>query len=92
MKWCKLIVLILLYHVTISESLIIEGTFVTSNFYQFVSKFGFIKTEKHQLKTTTSDYGYIYGNFSSSDVFPKDVAVTFAVLDRHHFLEFYGNR
>ncbi|KAG5678792.1 hypothetical protein PVAND_008427 [Polypedilum vanderplanki] len=91
----NLIVLILFYQVVISKSLILDGSYVTSEFYKFVVKFGFIKTEKHQLtsKVTSdlSDFGYIYGNISGDD-FPKDVTVTLAVLDRHHFLEFYGNR
>lgn len=89
MKTRSLIVLILLlYHVTTSVALILDGKFETNKFFKFVSKFGFIKSEKHEHPT----YGYIYGNITSEETFPKDVSVTFAVLDRHHFLEFYGNR
>lgn len=81
----NLLVIILFYHVSISTSLIIDGEFLTDSFYQFVSKFGF--QFGHQLN---SSYGYVYGNFSGE--FPNDAHITFAVLDRHHFLEFYGNR
>lgn len=93
MKLCSLIlVLIVLFsNITTIVGLRIDGSFVTNNFFKFVSKFGFIKTEKHQLKSS-SEYGFIYGNITSEDTFPKDVTVTLAVLDRHHFLEFYGNR
>jgi hypothetical protein len=86
MHWCNILVFSLL---SLSEAVKIEGSFKTKDFYRFVSKFGFIKTEKHQQKTS---FGYIYGNVSSDESFPKDVAITLAVLDRHHFLEFYGNR
>lgn len=67
-------------------SLIIDGEFKVDDFFKFV-RFGFIKTE-HQK----SSYGYIYGNITSQQSFPKDVSVTLAVLDFHHFLEFYSNR
>lgn len=76
--------------ITPSNSLIIDGEFNTADFFLFVRKFGFVKSEKHK-----TSYGYIYGNISSSTALKddlKDVSVTFAVLDFHHFLEFYSNR
>jgi hypothetical protein len=66
----------------------IEGEFDSKNFFLFLNKFGFVKTEiSSELKAT---YGYIFGNITSSN--DSASKVTLAVLDRHHFLEFYGNR
>lgn len=65
----------------------IEGDFnLEKDFFKFLSKFGFSKTEK-SLET---NYGYIFGNITSD--YNYKYPVTLAVLDRHHFLEFYSNR
>jgi hypothetical protein len=88
MNWSSLIVLILLlYHTSMSAALILDGSIETNEFFHFVTRFAFLKSEKHQK----SHYGYVFGNITS-DSFPKDRHITFAVLDRRHFLEFYGNR
>lgn len=63
------------------------GSFDVSEFYTFLIKFGFQRTERHSQKDS---FGYIYGNITSNDKFHHPV--TLAVLDKHHFLEFYGNR
>ncbi|CAG9763945.1 unnamed protein product [Ceutorhynchus assimilis] len=44
-------------------------------------------TDRH---SPDSSHGYIYGNVTSRDRFP--VPVTFAVLDRLYFLDYYKNR
>lgn len=87
MNLYSFLVLLIFNIITQSDALIVEGDFDTVNFFKFVRKFGFVKSEKHK-----ASYGYIYGNITSSESFPKDVTVTFAVLDFHHFLEFYSNR
>ena len=57
-------------------------------FFRFVAKFGFQKTDRHSQRAT---FGYIYGNItSSSNNLP--VNVTLAVLDKRFFEDFYGNR
>ncbi|CAH0545819.1 unnamed protein product [Brassicogethes aeneus] len=65
----------------------LKGTFKTDEFFKFLIKFGFQKTDIHQPDLT---HGFIYGNITSKNKFP--VPVTLAVLDRSRFLEFYNNR
>lgn len=88
MNWRSLIVVNLLSLLSSSFAVTIEGQFDTSDFFLFLNKFGFLKTVK--TSETKSSFGYIYGNITSSD--HDDFHLTLAVLDRHHFLEFYGNR
>lgn len=65
----------------------INGEFSTNDFFKFLVKFGFQKTDIHFQKET---YGYIFGNLTSKDNFKYPV--TFAVLDRSHFLHYYKSR
>lgn len=65
----------------------INGDFQTDDFFKFLVKFGFQKTDLHSPKES---YGYIFGNITSNNHF--EVPITFAVLDRAHFLEYYSNR
>lgn len=65
----------------------IQGTFHSNEFFKFLIKFGFQKTDKHHPEET---HGYIFGNITSRHNF--SVPITFAVLDRFNFLEFYGSR
>ncbi|KAJ6647551.1 Transmembrane protein, partial [Pseudolycoriella hygida] len=58
-----------------------------NEFFKFIVKFGFQKTERHSQRDS---FGYIFGNITSKDSFP--VPITFAVLDKYSFLEYYGNR
>lgn len=88
MSFRSLIVLNILSLLSSSLALTIEGQFDTSDFFLFLNKFGFIKTEK--TSEQKASFGYIFGNITSTDDFPGQF--TLAVLDRHHFLEFYGNR
>jgi hypothetical protein len=87
MCWRSLIVLNLLSLLSPSLAVTIDGQFDTSDFFHFLNKFGFIKSEKTEQKAT---FGYIYGNVTTNEDFRGHL--TLAVLDRHHFLEFYGNR
>lgn len=63
------------------------GTFYPEDFFKFIVKFGFQKTDRHSQRDS---FGYIYGNITSKDHFP--VPITFAVLDKNRFLEYYNNR
>ena len=68
------------------ESLHVKGTWRTTQFFHFLAKFGFQKTN---LKNRVDTQGYIYGNVTSRGNVTH--LVTFAVLDRGFFLEYYGN-
>ncbi|KAF5282263.1 hypothetical protein FQR65_LT14395 [Abscondita terminalis] len=65
----------------------LKGKFKSNEFFKFLVKFGFQKTDIHQKEST---HGYIFGNITSKQNFP--VQITFAVLDRSYFLEYYQNR
>ncbi|PZC83687.1 transmembrane protein 145 [Helicoverpa armigera] len=65
----------------------IKGEFSTDEFFKFLVKFGFQKTDIHFQKET---YGYIFGNLTANVQFKYPI--TFAVLDRGHFLHYYKNR
>lgn len=65
----------------------LTGTFHPQQFFKFLMKFGFQKTEKHSQKES---YGYIYGNITSDYNFT--VPLEFAVLDKEIFTKYYGNR
>lgn len=86
MNWRSFIVLVTL--LSSSLATFIEGEFESKNFFLFLNKFGFVKTEVSSESKAT--YGYIFGNITSSN--DSSSRVTLAVLDRHHFLEYYGNR
>lgn len=83
----RLVPLVLLLWSDDAGSTHISGTFDTSEFFRFLMKFGFQKTDQHRQRDT---YGYIFGNITSKS--NSTNLVTLAVLDRGHFLEFYGNR
>lgn len=69
-----------------------HGTHLTGRFnpgkefFKFLIKFGFQKTERTSLRDT---YGYIYGNITATG--PMPVNLTFAVLDGGRFMDYYGN-
>lgn len=65
----------------------LKGSFHPRQFFKFLVKFGFQKTEKHSQKES---YGYIYGNITSDYNF--SVPLEFVVLDKDKFLGYYGNR
>ncbi|XP_063625655.1 transmembrane protein 145 [Cydia splendana] len=70
-----------------ASSMHIKGEFSTDEFFKFVVKFGFQKTDIHYQKET---YGFIFGNITSKERFMYPI--TFAVLNRHHFIHYYKNR
>ncbi|KAG4077941.1 hypothetical protein HA402_013441 [Bradysia odoriphaga] len=88
-KLIRYLLFILLFFqlILFNQSAHLSGTFRTNDFFKFIVKFGFQKTERHPQKDS---FGYIFGNITSRDSFP--VPVTFAVLDKYSFLEYYGNR
>lgn len=65
----------------------ISGTFNTNEYFRFLMKFGFQQTDRHRQRDSC---GYIFGNITTRTNSSKHV--TLAVLDRSHFLEYYGNR
>ncbi|KRT82656.1 hypothetical protein AMK59_3107, partial [Oryctes borbonicus] len=65
----------------------LKGTFRSRDFFKFLVKFGFQKTDRHQKEAT---HGYIFGNITSRHGFQQPI--TFAVLDRALFLDYYQNR
>lgn len=82
-----LFILLIFQLILFNSSAHISGTFRMNEFFKFVVKFGFQKTERHSQRDS---FGYIFGNITSKDSFP--VPITFAVLDKNSFLEYYGNR
>ena len=83
--WLLPLVLLLLFDY--ANSTHISGTFNTKEFFKFLVKFGVQKTDQHKQRDS---YGYIFGNITSRTNFTQNI--TLAVLDRNHFLEYYGNR
>ncbi|GAB6024907.1 hypothetical protein CHUAL_010013 [Chamberlinius hualienensis] len=65
-----------------------KGTWSTNeNFFKFLVKFGFQRTNQHDRSNTQ---GYIFGNITSSSNLTH--SVTFVVVDKGYFTEYYGNR
>lgn len=71
----------------------LQGTFSTSEFFKFIARFGFQKTDIHNEEVTT---GYIYGNFTvlgfGNQSVPKDSLITLSVMDYNYFIDYYNNR
>ncbi|XP_073995193.1 integral membrane protein GPR180 isoform X2 [Rhodnius prolixus] len=65
----------------------LKGTWHSSEFFKFLSKFGVQKTDLHYEKDTL---GYIFGNITTKS--NSSHYITLAVLERTFFLEYYGNR
>lgn len=68
----------------------LQGTFKTHHFFKFLAKFGFQKTDLHDYNTL----GHIFGNitFRSLKESNSKRFGTLLVVDKQHFLEYYGNR
>ncbi|KAJ8679143.1 hypothetical protein QAD02_014930 [Eretmocerus hayati] len=77
----------LLLLINSSGSTHISGSFNTKDFFKFLIKFGFQRTDPHGQRES---YGYIFGNITSKTDFTQNI--TLAVLDRGYFLDYYGNR
>lgn len=65
----------------------LQGTFHTKDFFKFLIKFGFQKTDRHHKDETR---GYIFGNITSKQQLPYEI--TFSVLPKSYFLKYYQNR
>lgn len=83
----KIVIPLLTFFFLAVSSTHIKGEFSTDEFFKFLVKFGFQKTDIHYQKET---YGYIFGNITSNQQFKYPV--TFAVLDGRHFINYYKNR
>lgn len=83
----KTVLFLLCYLFLDVSSTHINGEFSTDEFFKFLVKFGFQKTDLHYQKET---YGYIFGNITSKVNFKYPI--TFAVLDSRHFLHYYKSR
>lgn len=77
-----------------SKGIHLKGTFKTNEFFKFIGRFGFQKTDVHNEESTK---GYIYGNISlvtnvANQSIPIDSLVTLAVLDYNYFIDYYKMR
>ncbi|KAH3854170.1 uncharacterized protein LOC127875469 isoform X2 [Dreissena polymorpha] len=66
----------------------LTGTWKTSEFYRFLTKFGFQKTDPGKLDDTQ---GFVYGNVTAKDS-KLNNKFTLVLVDSDYFLEFYGNQ
>ena len=69
------------------DSLHLTGQWQSSEFFNFLVRFGFQQTNMHQVAETQ---GYIYGNITSSDNVTR--RATFVVVDSEYFLYYFSNR
>lgn len=86
-KYAYLILLVFAERAGVLHCTHLKGTFETKDFFKFLIKFGFQKTDGHSPDTT---HGFIYGNVTSRHNY--SMPVTLAVLDRSYFLDYYKNR
>lgn len=82
-----LLIMFILLCKPLAECSHITGTWNSSEFFNFLIKFGFQRTVRHNQKNSL---GYIFGNITSKSVISQPITLT--VLDRGFFLEYYGNR
>lgn len=83
-----LLALVIILLPQLSNATRITGTYKTDEFFRFLNKFGFQKTDKHSQKDS---YGYIFGNITSNDDLQNYFA-TLVVLDKNNFKEFYETK
>lgn len=88
---CAIVVVVLLT-LRAATALHLQGTWNSKDFFVFLAKFGFQKTNPQKLEDTQ---GYIYGNITAVDssgaaVHREDL--TLVVVDSEYFINFYGNR
>lgn len=74
------------YFVSSVKCLHIKGTWDTSDFFLFLTRFGFQKTDPGMLDDTQ---GFIYGNITSSS--KLDSYFNLVLVDSEYFMEYYGN-
>ncbi|TRY71575.1 hypothetical protein TCAL_11292 [Tigriopus californicus] len=90
LKWGIWTIVIHVLLIPPGQGLRVTGSFDSNDFFLFLAKFGFQKTE---LSDKNGTQGFLFGNVTikgSSE--PSNVHMTLAVLDRGYFLEYYGNR
>lgn len=73
-----------------TDGLHLKGTFHSTEFFLFLAKFGFQKTDDNNIESTR---GYLYGrlsskNFNSSD----DLDMYLVVVDSQYFVQYYAQR
>lgn len=66
----------------------LAGTWDSRQFFVFLTKFGFQKTDPKQQDKTQ---GYIYGNITQAGSRSSTKDLTLVVVDSEYFLEYYGN-
>ena len=71
-----------------SQGLHLSGSWNSKDFYVFLAKFGFQKTDPKELEKTQ---GFIFGNITTRDSNNRTNLLTLVVVDSEYFLEFYGN-
>lgn len=72
-----------------SYGLHLSGSWNSNDFYVFLAKFGFQKTDPKELEKTQ---GFIYGNITARRKNDNRTnLMTLVVVDSEYFLEFYGN-
>ncbi|CAG9816131.1 unnamed protein product [Phaedon cochleariae] len=82
------VIIVLIYAFSeVGQCTHLKGTFKSNEFFKFLIKYGFQKTDPHQPEAS---HGYIFGNITSKSQLP--FPITFAVLDRMYFLDYYKNR
>ena len=104
MRLASLLLLLLVCESEPVAALRVSGTYKSSEFFSFLAKFGFQKT---QVRDKNATQGFIFGNITAraagtdaagngtNSSLPSTAlanGVILAVLDRGYFLEFYGNR
>ena len=88
----RVIVVVVLFTLRAVTALHLQGTWNSKDFFVFLAKFGFQKTNPQKLEDTQ---GYIYGNITavnSSGVSVHREDLTLVVVDSEYFIDFYGNR
>ncbi|XP_013067214.2 uncharacterized protein LOC106055487 [Biomphalaria glabrata] len=66
----------------------LTGLWQSKEFFLFLTKFGFQKTDPKELENTQ---GYIYGNITEANSKNSSKALQLVVVDSEYFLDFYGN-
>lgn len=66
----------------------VKGTWKTEDFFLFLVKFGFQKTDLHNPYSS----GYIYGNMTTDANLKSNKTATFVVLDNENFNDYYHHR
>ncbi|XP_029645028.1 uncharacterized protein LOC115219095 [Octopus sinensis] len=82
---------------TTSQALHLQGVWKSDNFFVFLAKFGFQKTDLRDLEHTQGIiYGQVFSNsknpISAADQHSSNPMLTLVLVDSEYFMEYYGNR